>query len=380
MKEQLMLNINVKHDTFRSAFLEKLKREQNDRMLAVCRLDIWYEYHRQNDSLPEELKGLTLDRVEQRLGFGRSARKGRAFEQTFGSHEVEIDHVDGEIRSMINTSRGVLTSVKYQDADDGTRGLIRKYYIEDKADYLRAMELVNELTFKPTYEQFRKYDSEIDQAGLPLVIAHSSPIHRIMLEFTGYENFYFHIHDYADEVKALVKIFNNKHKQGLWPILAQSPAQFFLHGAHFSSAMTPPPLFREYFVPYFKEFNEYMHAHDKYVAFHCDSDISLLYDEVLECGFDVADCFATDPLAPYSIDEAFAKTNGELILWGGVPSLILDRMYPYQDFVDHIDKLFDAVKSRNDFILGISDNALPGTEWERLLYISKKLKAANNGG
>ena len=290
---------------------------------------------------------------------------------------MHIQESGGQQHTTITTPSGRLTSITEKNAPDGTRGLIRKYFVTEKNDYRPLIEYLGDITFEPTYKVFESYDNETGADGLPIAIVGSCPAHELMLNFVGYENFYYHLTDHRAEVEAAIELLTEKYRTELRPVLANSPARFFLHGNHFSSAMTPPPLFKNHFVPYFKQFNDFMHSHEKYTAFHCDADISVLFQEVLQCNFDVADCFATTPLVPYSMADAFEKLNGNIIVWGGVPSPILDSTFPEDVFRDYIDKLFEVVKDRDDFILGISDNAMPGTEWKRLQYISKKLTQLN---
>ena len=118
-----------------------------------------------------------------------------------------------------------------------------------------------------------------------------------------------------------------------------------------------------------KRFNEAMHGAGKRVAFHGDADTSLLLDQILDCGFDVADTFATAPLVPCTLEQARNVWGDRITIWGGVPSIILEPEYPFEDFKAYMIDLHKKTAGRPGFIMDVSDNIMPNAEYERLVWI-----------
>ena len=111
----------------------------------------------------------------------------------------------------------------------------------------------------------------------------------------------------------------------MWDIAAKSPAEMFMHGIHFDTAITPVKIFDKYFMPYITEFNKRMHEDNKWTVFHGDSNLALLLEHVLQGGYDVADCLATQPLVKCDFEKSRQHWGNKMTIWGGVPSILLEK-------------------------------------------------------
>ena len=85
----------------------------------------------------------------------------------------------------------------------------------------------------------------------------------------------------------------------------------------------------------------------------------------------MVECFATDPLAKCTLEDARAAWGTSIIIWGGVPSVILEEWYPAEQFESHIRDLFRTIAPGDAFIMGVSDNVMPGAEVWRLERIAE---------
>ncbi len=90
-----------------------------------------------------------------------------------------------------------------------------------------------------------------------------------------------------------------------------------------------------------------------------------LLDLALETGFDAVDCFACAPLVACTFQEARRRWGDKLVIWGGVPSTLLEGPYTDRQLEEHLEMLArEAAGAR--FIAGISDQAMPGSRLERI--------------
>ena len=55
----------------------------------------------------------------------------------------------------------------------------------------------------------------------------------------------------APEIESAQIAYMEGRFEDLWSEVARGSAELVLHGAHWSADMTPPPIFRKYFLPYF---------------------------------------------------------------------------------------------------------------------------------
>ena len=138
--------------------------------------------------------------------------------------------------------------------------------------------------------------------------------------------------------------------------------------------MTPPPLFRRYILPYYQELTPPVRARGKTVAIHADNDTRLILSLIKEAGIGMAECFVTSPMVRTTLAEARAAWGDDVIIWGGVPSVILEEPYTEEQFERHMDQVFRDIAPGRAFILGIADNAMPGSKIERIRRVTRMVE------
>jgi hypothetical protein len=360
---------------YRQRFQAILDGQVPNRPLWVCRLDIWYHARRVSGRLPAEVEGMSIADIEALLGMGRSARKARVYRVEYESVEEETIRDGDRLRHTFITPKGIVSCAWFDAPSQRDRGIAKilvEPYLKSQQDYDVMCYVTAHTRYVPDYDAYRAYDAEVGDDGLPLVLIGESPIHTIMLDYAGYQNFYYHVKDWPDKVQALLEALEVSYRQ-MWEVVAASPARLVLHGTHFSSDMTPPPIFGRYFVPYFQAFNSRMHEVGIKVAFHADADLTGLLEMVRDCDFDVADTFACAPLVRTTFAEAREAWKDRIVIWGGVPSTILEPGYPMEAFQRYMIDLHRKTRGRSHFIMAVSDNVMPAAELGRLKWIRRLL-------
>lgn len=360
--------------TRREHMLAVFEGRDVERPPVSVRLDLWHRDAESRGALPAEVRGLEQEEVEDYLGFARAARfRGKPQIELDGCEVRSRREGDDVIEEWVFPERA-LTKVKRTPPENARRGLAAytlKYPLKSLADYECLTQAMGRARAVVDEEGFRRLDRETGDRGLPMFIVPACPMHLIMLDYAGYESFYFHLTDFPEAVEALAAAIEKAYRRDVWPALEASRARLILHGSHFSSQMTPLPIFERYFAPYFQDFNQRMHRAGKLVCWHSDAPIGTLLDHVLAAGFDGADCLATPPLVDEDLDVYFAAWRGRIKCWGGLPSVLFDPTYPLADYKAHVRRVVDETRGRNDFIFGASDNVMPGAEWERLVYLAR---------
>ena len=357
--------------THRQRFRTILAGGIPDRIAWVPRLDIWFNTHAARGTLPPELQNKTLFEAETFLGMGHSCRNGVVYNIEHEDAELSRARRGDDVIETWRTPVGEISSTWCDPPDACARGIFaiqKDHFIKTDADWEVARYLAAHRRYVPDYEAYRAYDREVGEDGLPLVIIGISPFIEMIVTQLGYERFYHEWFNNPARIEALLEAMQDAARP-MWDVVADSPAEFVLHGSHFNSIFTPPPVFEKYCGSYLKAFNDRMHTAGKRVACHADADLSGLLNHVLDCGYDVADCFATAPLVPCTLERAREVWGDRIVVWGAVPAIILEPDYPRADFEREIVDLYDQTAGRPGVIWAVSDNIMPGADFTRLCWI-----------
>jgi hypothetical protein len=134
--------------------------------------------------------------------------------------------------------------------------------------------------------------------------------------------------------------------------------------------MTPPHMFRKYITPYYQEFSMLLHARGKSLAWHADDDSKDILGEVKTAGFDMSECFCTAPMVEVTLDEARTAWGNDVIIFGGIPSIILEPTFPEAEFEAYMRNVFRVIAPGDAFIFGVADNVMPTSLIARVERVS----------
>ncbi|MCL5026228.1 MAG: hypothetical protein M1531_07010 [Chloroflexi bacterium] len=369
--------------TNRERVLAILARKSPDRIPWLPRLKLWYEAQLRAGTMPKRFAGMSLRELERAVGTGTPARDGKIFKQRYENVEVVVTKKGNDTFTEYRTPVGTLTEHEYVSpelAAAGLPGRHQKYLTQGLEDY-KVWEYIAEHTYyDPTYEEYIAYErDEIDDEGFPLVSVGDVPFHYFLLHLAGYNDAYLQLADHTEAIEHMFKVMYQVDKERLWPAILNSPATLVNHGSHFDSRITPPPYFRKYITPYYREFSALLHAKGKYLSYHADNDNHLLLPLIPEAGYDMGECFASWPMNRLTTGEAYkAWYPTKTIIWGGIPSVAFSVGFSDQEFEDFMDNLFKSIAPGDNIILGIGDNLMPGHKIERVERVSQLVRERGN--
>jgi hypothetical protein len=364
--------------TNRERILTILDGGMPDRIPWIPRLQIWYDAHRRAGTLPEAYQGLRLREVERRVFGGSAARDGIIYRSRLERVEERTHQVDSlELVREYVTPVGTVTTRERGSAQlraEGIQDAQTEFMLKSRDDYAVVEYLVEHTRYTPAYEDYVAYEREIGADGYPMVNCGDCPFHYWMRALAGYNNAYFHLHDFPNEVERLVAVLADAYRDTVWQHLVESPARLLMHGHHLSSQMTPPPLFEKYIEPYYRELTALTMSAGKVIALHADNDTRQILPHIERAGFGMVECFVTAPMVETTLAEARQCWGDRVIIWGGVPSVILEEPYTQEQFERYMDDVFRTVAPGRAFILGIADNAMPGSKIERIEQITQMVR------
>lgn len=357
--------------THRERFLAVLEGKKPDKMPWVPRLDIWYNYHHNRNTLPPGYAGLSLEEIQKKLNAGRSAREGKIFKKYISNVDIKEEFIGSELHRYMVTKVGTVKEVLVKDPDFPESGYIRKEHFIKGSDDYRIMKFVEEHTrYEPDYEAYKAYDEQIGEDGFPLCIIGDIPMNTIIRDWLGYEKGYLELYDHEDEIASLNSVML-ENMTNMQKIVLESPARLFLHGMHFDTQMTPPSFFKKYMVSYFQDFCTKLKAESKWLAIHEDGDAVLLLDLIKEAQIPVVDCFATYPMVSCSLRNSIRTWKDSVVIWGGIPSILLCNATVDDELFESYLSEFQKLEHEARIIAAVSDNVMPETDINRLERVSE---------
>ena len=361
--------------TNRERILAILDGRSPDRIPWIPRLKLWHEAARRCGTLPPEYHGRSFREVERDICGGTAGREGRIYRTQIQGVEV-VNHQVGEMETLTEYVAPVGTvSTRMRGTEElrrqGIQDVQTEFMLKRPEDYAVVEYIVANTLVTPAFDEYERYERELGDEGYPMVNCGDCPFHYWMRSLAGYDQAFYHLCDYPAEVERLLAVLTDHRKTAIWPAMRDAPARLLLHGMHLSSQMTPPPLFKRYILPYYQELSAQMRSRGKVLALHADNDTRMIFSLIEQAGFGMVECFATSPLVDTTLAEARDAWGERMIIWGGIPSVILEPPYTDERFEQYMDELFRTIAPGNAFILGIADNAMPGSDLNRIRRVGQ---------
>ena len=387
--------------TERERILTAIRGDTPDRMPWVPRLEFWYRGRLRNGTMPDELRGLSLNEVAERLGVGLYASV-----PDFTVREEDTDMADrglGIFNLPVLAYRVVLEGVDRRVSHSG-RELITEYHTP--AGSLRTAEvLTSEMldagaSMSWTTEHVLKQPRDFETAAwifshlrveprpgyaarrrtvgdrgvaVAYVIGTACPVHHIMKELLPVEQFFYALHDCPADIERLADAMTPYYAR-MRQLVAETDAEVALLGGNYDDSITHPRFFEKYILPPLHDFAEDLHRRGKYLMTHTDGENRRLMPLYLRAGFDIADSVCPAPMTRLTIDEIRAGFEDRIAIWGGIPSVLLcpDSAGDAQ-FRGWVDGLIARYGHQSRFVLGVSDMVTADAAWDRMAYVTERI-------
>ncbi len=353
----------------RERFMAVMRGEPADRVPWVARMEIWYHARRNTGTLPSEFENSALYDIHRQIGMGILGRYPLFQEIYDDTVNVTTEKVESAIITTYHTPLG---SVSTRDElaprlkEMGVESPLRKeFMVREEAHYDVVRYILEHTAYQPDYEGYLAYDDKIGPDGVTLAFVNRSPLQRLLIEIMGYEKTYFEMQDNPERVAQLVELLREKGRESI-QVAVQSPAPLIWSPDNFHALITSPRLFREYCVPYFQEISQTVHEAGKFLFSHADGEVLGLLEPFVESGVDVIEALAPAPMTRCTVAEARRVCGERVKIWGGIPSAMLGEEFSEESFKDFIKGIFSEAAPGDGFILGVGDNVMPESVFERV--------------
>jgi hypothetical protein len=268
-------------------------------------------------------------------------------------------------------------SVSYEFAESmislsGMEPYLSSHLIKEAADYRIIEYILEKMEFVPRYDEFAAEEKQIGDHGFLVPCIHRIPFQQALLEYLGEMHLFQALYDSRDALDRLIHLLDVQMVE-IVERLAQTNLPYIEFGDNLDGMMTNPDLFRAYCIPQYRKYCDILHRSGKKVGSHTDGNLKPLADLLPESGLDVCESFTPMPLTELRFEEAWEKWRKGPLIWGGIPSDILEERTDRQYFETFVDAFLETV-GRDLIIVGVGDMVLDNNRIDRVRYIADRIE------
>lgn len=375
--------------------LAVLRGEMPQRLPFITRLEAWYKSHSRAHTLPEHLRGLTLDQVHAAVGVGRlkfsapfalrlrgvEVRARFNGEPLFEAYEPVIENFPGmwdfvptdragETITELITPRGRLHlqhKLLAANVQTGTDPYLVSHLLEIDEDLAIVEYILERSEIIPQHGKILDDEQQVGANGLVVPLLYRIPFQQVLLEYLGEVPLFRALHDRPGYVRRLIEVLD-LHMMAHIDAIAGLDVPYVEFPDNLHGPMTSPPLFREFCLPAYQKYCEALHRQGKKVGSHTDGNMRPLLDLLPQTGLDVCESFSPYPLTPCRFEEAWQAWEHGPRIWGAIPSPILEDRCPPAEFRQYLASLLETID--RPIILGIVDLFMHHNSIERVQQIA----------
>jgi len=334
------------------------------------RLEYWYEANLRQGTLPGPLMDASLMDVYDYCG--ASVRYFTLpLRQRFRSVEVTREwETESRLRITWRTPRGALTELRRYDVHKLSWHNL-EWQLEKPEDFA-----ILEFVLQDEVWDWDQGDYEADLArvggrGCPQFFFRRSPIQSLFLDRMGYEQAIHAMYERPDLIERYVRTASTAD-DALYDVLCACPVPVLNLGENIDATLNPPPMWKEYLLPYYVRRITQLHEAGKIVHIHVDGSMHSLLPHLRECAWDGLEAATPRPQGDVSLEEIRGAV-GDRVLLDGIPAvLFLPDLYPLERLEACARRVVELFHPR--LILGISDELPPDADIERVRLIGEMVE------
>ncbi len=396
-----MAEAGVAKMSARERLVATLTGRKPDRYPFIGRLELWQKGRLYSGTLPPEYAGVPLSEIHRDVGFGRQKMLA-AYRLRLAGVEMTVRH-EGEVitretdpllerfpdvTEVLPENRVGETTVEFRSAagtisveyivlasmlETGARAYMRKHPITCDDDYAVIERMMERAEVVLEFERLHAVQAELGENGYVMPVIERIPFQQALIDFLSTDRFFFALHDNPVRIERLMALLDERIMYVLGRAAALDvPYVEFVDNV--DGVMTNPRLFRRFSLDAYQRYSAIAHGQGKRIGSHMDGNIRQLLPLIAESGLDVIESFSPAPLTPCTVQEANAAWQGKPIIWGGIPSPLLEENTSETEFEAAIQRLLDELDGR-PMILNVADMVLPNNDIGRVRRIAEMIEA-----
>jgi uroporphyrinogen-III decarboxylase len=360
----------------RERALAAMRGQPVDHIPFIARMDLWYSFHKNQDSLPHPYEKASLWDIQRDLGIGIFG---------FGAWDISFYRLIHRNVEVVKAVRGQETVIQYKTPygtltardimaeelkEAAGTGARVEYPFKGEKDYDALQYLIESTQVVENFEAYAQFIEAIGGDGLALPFSGHLPAHQLMIFLMGYQRFYYELNDHPARLEGLIQALDSQ-QQEILALAAASPADAIEVGANYDEQMTPPPVFERFFAPFYRTASQLLTAAGKPLVVHGDGEMRKLLSSLMECGIQVVEAITPRPMTSIDIASTRRLWKDKVVMWGGLSTVILTGEFDETQFETFLEDLFRDVAPGDRFILGFGDNVPTDASFERVKTIAR---------
>jgi hypothetical protein len=254
----------------------------------------------------------------------------------------------------------------------GTDPYLKEHLIKDAADFKTIEYILERLEWAPRFENYSGEQARLGEDAFVVPLLLRIPFQQVLLEYVGEMALFYSLYDHPKQIQRLLEVLDWQMLELLDRLNAlDAPYVEFPDNLH--GAMTNPKLFQQYCLPAYQKYSEILHWQGKKVGSHTDGNLKPLLRLLAESGLDVCESFSPYPLTECRFEDAWAAWESGPIIWGGIPSPVLEEGTGPAEFTSYLEGLFAEID--RPLILGVVDLFMRHNSIERARQIAQELES-----
>ena len=256
----------------RERALAAMRGNKVDHIPFIARMDLWYSFHKNQDTLPHPYQKASLWDIQRELGIGIFG---------FGAWDISfyrLDHKKVTINKEVDGTETITTyvtpygSLVARDVmaeelkDAAGTGARIEYPFKSGKDYDALLFLIENTRVVDNIDAYAQFVASIGGDGLALPFSGHLPAHQLMIFLMGYQRFYYELNDNPDRIEALIQALQAQQEQIL-ALAVASTVEAIEVGGNYDEQMTPPPIFERFFSPFYRHARSTLSSADRAVTF-----------------------------------------------------------------------------------------------------------------
>lgn len=195
-------------------------------------------------------------------------------------------------------------------------GWQRKYFLETPDDYRVMTYIAQHTEIAPAYESFLAQEAALPWYAVAIPRMGRTPLQTILVDYTGLENFAWHLYEYEDEVRALYAALLAVFRRNV-EIVAAGPGRYVNILENFTAETLGPRRYDEFLMPVYESCFGLLHDAGKIVGCHYDGKTASCKEQIARAPIDLIESLTPPPEGDQSLAEARAVWPDKLF-WSNV--------------------------------------------------------------
>ncbi|HQL62372.1 MAG TPA: uroporphyrinogen decarboxylase family protein [bacterium] len=358
---------------FRDEMRKIFSGDPSAKVVWQPRIEHWFNMNQKRGTLPAQFRNATVYDVFERLN--ASIRYLPSWAPVNDVYDSDIRYTSEETpESIIQTWKTPVGEVRRVDRKTIDSFLPREYPLKNPDD-LRVIEYVIEGTeYKADVDFYISEQTKFADWAVPTALMPRVNLMRIFLEFSGFEQGIYFLHDRPEDIRGLVRLIDQADLRYCRELL-KVPAEFINYGDNVHCDMLPPPLLKEYVMPSYHQRNEIFHAAGKFTYSHWDGDVRTILPYARETGMDGLEAITFKPMGDATYEMVEQYMGADLVLVDGICAISFLPNVSMEEFEREVRELVERLHPH--LVLGISDEAPPDSEFHKLERVSEIVEEYN---